>query len=282
MDFNFTDHSEENLQEMEPAPLRSLIRYKAHKTMEVQLYNALLRGNRVSPELGSGVREMLEIWQERGLPTNAPDFEWIARLFDVIEQAQNDPQPDLPGSKITPITETERETVKRLIYERRSIRHFTDEEVPDWMVYEIIRAGLWAAQGGNLGNTRFLVVRESNQPGLFVGSDVRPGSVHIVVCQDLRCYRVIPTYERFRETYETNRVLDCGAAMQNMVLMAHALGLGAVWLTFNSQKMKDVLRAFFDLPEHIAIMNYMDLGYAAYQPIPRGRHNVEEVIIGRV
>jgi nitroreductase len=70
--------------------------------------------------------------------------------------------------------------------------------------------------------------------------------------------------------------------MQNMLLMAHALGVGAVWLTFNSQAMKDRLREFFHLPDHIAILNYIALGYAALHPIPRGRHAIQEVIIGRV
>jgi nitroreductase len=282
MSFDYTDHSEENLTKMEPAPLRSLIRYKAHKTIEVQLYNAIVKGKKLSPTIGQSVRRMLNIWKMRGLPMESPDFEWIDHLYKAVEQLNEGRKPDLPGNERVFLSGEDQENVKNLIYQRRSIRHFTDEEVPDWMVDEIIKAGLWAAQGGNLGNTRFLVIRESNEPGLLLGGDIPPGSVHIVVCQDTSAYKVIPTYERFKETYKKNQTLDCGAAMQNMVLMAHALGLGAAWLTFNSQQMKDKLRERFQLEDHIIIMNYIDIGFPNSQPIPRGRHNVDEVIIGRV
>lgn len=282
MSFDYTDHSEENLSRMDPAPFRSLIRYKAHKTIEIQLYNAIVKGKKLSSSIGQGVRKMLDIWKKRGLPMGSPDFQWINHLYQAVEQVNKGKQPDLPGNERQVFSDDDLDTVRNLIYQRRSIRHFTEEQVPDWMLDEIIKAGLWAAQGGNLGNTRFLVIRESNEPGLLFGGDIPPGSVHIVVCQDTRAYKVIPTYEKFKETYKTNRILDCGAAMQNMVLMAHALGLGAAWLTFNSQNMKDKLRERFQLEDHIVIMNYIDIGFPNSQPIPRGRHNVDEVIIQMV
>ncbi|MCJ7625632.1 MAG: nitroreductase family protein [Anaerolineaceae bacterium] len=282
MSFDYTDHSEENLFRMDPAPLRSLIRYKAHKTIEIQLYNAIVKGKKLSADIGQGVRMMLNIWKKRGLPMESPDFQWIDHLYEAVEQVKEGRQPELFGNARDFFSDDDLESVRNLFYQRRSIRHFTEEEVPDWMVDEIIKAGLWAAQGGNLGNTRFLVIRESNEPGLLIGGDIPSGSVHIVVCQDTRAYKVIPTYAKFEETYKTNQNLDCGAAMQNMVLMAHALGLGAAWLTFNNQKMKGKLRDRFQLEDHIVIMNYIDIGFPNSQPIPRGRHNVDEVIIGRV
>ena len=58
--------------------------------------------------------------------------------------------------------------------------------------------------------------------------DFPPGPLHIVDCQDLLNYYIQPGYVAHKCTVENNRVLDCGATMQNMALTARALGLGGV------------------------------------------------------
>ena len=68
--------------------------------------------------------------------------------------------------------------------------------------------------------------------------------------------------------------------MQNMVLMAHALGLGAVWLTFTETR-KRRIRDHFEVPSHINIVSNVAIGWPAVNPIPPGRMELEEVLIGR-
>ena len=80
---------------------------------------------------------------------------------------------------------------------------------------------------------------------------------------------------------ERNRLLDCGAAMQNMVLMAHALGLGGCWLTFRLDMIRR-LREYFALDDEIEIMTYLDVGFPAETPMPPGRRALEETILARV
>jgi nitroreductase len=70
--------------------------------------------------------------------------------------------------------------------------------------------------------------------------------------------------------------------MQNMVLMAHALGLGACWLTFGQPGMRQRLRDHFEVDDAIAIVTYLDLGYPAQTPMPPGRMALEEVVLGRI
>ena len=149
------------------------------------------------------------------------------------------------------------------------------------MVDQILQAGLQAPHGCNLCSLRFLVVREENEPGLFRGSDIPGGPVHIVACQDRRAYYAQPGYVAHPAMLERNRLLDCGAAMQNMVLMAHALGLGACWLTFRLD-MKERLRQRFELEDEVQIVTYLDLGFPDQTPMPPGRMALEETIIARV
>jgi nitroreductase len=180
-----------------------------------------------------------------------------------------------------PFDESKRAAASQLIHQRRSVRHWTDEQVPDWMIDEILQAGLWAPHGCNLCSLRFLVVREKNVPGLFRGSDIPGGPLHIVACQDRRAYYAQPGYVANPDLLENNRVLDCGAAMQNMLLMAHALGLGAVWLTFSGE-MRQRLREHFALEDEIQIVTYLDLGFPAQMPMPPGRMALYEAVIVRV
>jgi nitroreductase len=277
------DYSRDNLMVMHPTTLRAMIIERTHHTVEIQLYEALAKGKPLAPGRGSKVREMLAIWRERGLPmdVNSPDWAWVHALLDMAERASKGEAVDLSPFAWQPFDESKRAVTGRLIHERRSVRHWTDKEVPEWMIDEVLQAGLWAPHGCNLCSLRFLVVREKNQPGLFKGSDIPGGPVHIVACQDRRVYYAQPGYVANPEMLENNRVLDCGAAMQNMVLMAHALGLGAVWLTFRLE-MKQRLREHFKLDEQIQIVTYLDLGFPAQTPMPPGRMALEEAIIARV
>ena len=169
---------------------------------------------------------------------------------------------------------------RRLLYERRTVRHWSEEEVPDSMIDAILDAGLWAPHGCNLNSLRFLVVRDKAEPGLFRGADIPGGPVHIVACQDRRVYYQQPGYVADPQMLEKNRVLDCGAAMQNMVLMAHALGLGGCWLTFRGQ-MVPRIRERFNLPDYIEIVTYMDVGFPVQTPMPPSCMTVQEAVLVR-
>ena len=277
------DYSRESLLNIHPTTLRAMIVERTHHTVEIQLYEALAKGERLSPDRGDNVREMLAIWHERGLSMDkdAPDWAWVHALLDIAQRVSQGEEVDLSSFAWSVFDEGKRAVTSQLISQRRSVRHWTDEPVPDWMIDEILQAALWAPHGCNLCSLRFLIVREGNVPGLFRGSDVPGGPVHIVACQDRRAYYAQPGYVANPDVLENNRVLDCGAAMQNMVLMAHALGLGAVWLTFR-QEMKQRLRKHFALEDEIQIVTYLDLGFPRETPMPPGRMALHEVVLARV
>ena len=277
------DYSRENLMTLDPTTLRAMIVERTHHTVEIQLYDALAKGETLSPNRGDNVREMLAIWQERGLPLdlNAPDWAWVHALLDMAQRLSKGEEVVLSSFAWDPTDEGTRKVANQLIRQRRSVRHWTGEPVPDWMIDEILQAGLRAPHGCNLCSLRFLVIREENAPGLFQGSDIPGGPVHIVACQDRRAYYAQPGYVANPDMLERNRLLDCGAAMQNMVLIAHALGLGACWLTFRLE-MVQRLRENFDLEDEVQVVTYLDVGFPAQTPMPPGRLDLEETVIARV
>jgi len=58
--------------------------------------------------------------------------------------------------------------------------------------------------------------------------------------------------------------VDCAAATQNILLAAHALGLGAVWLgVYPRQERQSALRKIFGLPSHVHAFSLISIGYPA-------------------
>jgi nitroreductase len=85
----------------------------------------------------------------------------------------------------------------------------------------------------------------------------------IVVCGDLSLQE------------EGFLVQDCSAATQNILLAAHSLGLGAVWLGVypSGYRMGDV-RALLGLPENVIPVSIVSAGYPAETKEPACRFDV--------
>ncbi len=73
-------------------------------------------------------------------------------------------------------------------------------------------------------------------------------------------------------------VLDCAAAVQNILLAAHALDLGAVWCgVYPRQARMDGLRRLIGLPEKVMAHSLVVVGHAAEQVAPEKRFRPERV-----
>lgn len=269
---SFTD---EELLRMDETEFRARVRERSHHTLEIQVYHAAYRGERLKDTQADTTRRLLRIWKERGLSTELPEYRYASFLIDAAERLSRGESVDLTPYRPTPVTKEMEEDFFTIVKERRSVREFTDQDVPDELLEKVLEAGLWAAHGCNVQSIRYVIVREKNEPGLFQGSDVPGGPVHLVICQDMRCYRA-NCFAPIR-----NQLLDAGAAGQNIVLAAHAVGLEGVWLTFPNQEFCDRLRARFGLPEEIRLVTYVDVGYGDQTPHPPLRWDVKDTILGR-
>jgi len=110
------------------------------------------------------------------------------------------------------------------ILTRRSVRQYGKEEVPADAVGKIIEAGMCAPSAGGQRPWHFVVINDRvvlNEVVKFhpYAGMIKSAPVAIAVCADLDA-------EKFKGFW----VQDCAAAVQNMLLAAHALGYGGVWL----------------------------------------------------
>lgn len=268
--------TEDELFEMDDTEFRARMRERSHHTLEIQLYSCLYRGKPLRKEQADIARKFLKVWDRKGLSHDLPEYKYVTFLVESAEKLVNGETVDLSAYKPHEVTKQMEDDFFTILYERRSVREFKDKDVPDEVIDKVLEAGLWAAHGCNIQSIRYVVVREKNEPGLFRGSDVPGGPVHLVICQDMRCYRANDF------TPNRNRLLDAGAAGENIVLAAHAAGLEGVWLTFPNEEFCDRLKAKFNLPDYIRLVTYVDVGYGDQTPHPPLRQSVEEAVLARL
>lgn len=267
--------TDEEFLAMDDTEFRARVRERSHHTLEIQVYYAAYRKEKLRAEQADYAKHLLELWDKKGLSRELPEYKYTSFLIASADKLARGEEVDLTPYAPTPVTKEMEDTFFTILKERRSVREFKDQDVPDEIINKVLEAGLWAAHGCNIQSIRYVVVREKNEPGLFKGSDVPGGPIHLVILQDMRCYRANSFTPR------RNQLLDAGAAGQNIVLAAHAAGLEGVWLTFPNEAFCDRLREKFKLPDYIRLVTYVDVGYGDQTPHPPLRANVEDAILGR-
>jgi nitroreductase len=267
-------YTEEQLMGMKPDDLRAIFHERTHHTVEVLIYR-ILNGTRKMPDgFGEVAEYLLGLWKKRGLPLDPPDIQWCIRYIDLASRMRKGEKVELKPTPWESFTESEAETVERLIYGRKSIRQFKPEPVPDEMIRRILKAGLYAPHGCNVGCTRFLVLRDPEEQKL-VRSDIPiENCVMIVVLQELSMYKTL----RFDEYVPQNLYFDAGAAADHICLMAHALGLGSCWLTHGEETQKR-LRKHFNLSPTMTSRNHVIIGWPDEETIKSERMSLDEAIL---
>jgi nitroreductase len=144
------------------------------------------------------------------------------------------------------------------IFSRRSIRLYTAKPVSREMVNEILRAAMSAPSAGNERPWHFIVLTDRNILDAIpkfhpYSAMLKHAQVAILVCGDL--------------TLEKNKgywTLDCAAATENVLLAAHAKGLGAVWCgVYPTEDRVANLKKLLSLPEHVVPFSLVPLGFPA-------------------
>ncbi|MFA6033896.1 MAG: nitroreductase family protein [Myxococcota bacterium] len=161
------------------------------------------------------------------------------------------------------------------IMTRRSVRKYLDREIPEELLHTLLAAAMNAPSAGNQQPWDFIIIRDKavlaglhkiNPHAAMAGH----APLAILVCADLS-----------RETHPGYWVIDCSAAVQNMLLAAHSSGLGAVWTGVHPKQDRiKGLKELFKLPEHIMPHSLVVLGWPAETPKPVNRFNDRLVHLG--
>lgn len=148
--------------------------------------------------------------------------------------------------------------IDEVVRERRSCKEYHEKDVPYSLIAEILEAGTYAPSAGNRQNWIFIVVKdEKKRYDLSVASLnqnwMNHAPVHIVICDDKQ--KVLELYPDRGELYS---IQNCTLAAANMMLKAHALGLGTCWVgAFDVDHVKRILNiSGAIIPEMILTLGY--------------------------
>jgi nitroreductase len=151
---------------------------------------------------------------------------------------------------------------------RRSVRRFTDAPLTDEQLDNVLRAAMAAPSASNGRSWRFVVVRDRERLQKLAKATPFAGCVAeaaacIVVCADR------PTLK-----YPGFWVIDCSAAIQNLLLAAHATGLGAVWLGVHPiAPFRSAVRRIIQAPATVVVHSMIAIGTPAALPAPVDRYD---------
>ncbi len=162
-----------------------------------------------------------------------------------------------------------------LMRTRRSVRKLSSQPLPAGSEAKLLEAFLWAPSGGNAQPWHVRVVRDPERKRRLCQAAlsqrfVEEAPVLFVVCADLD--RAFKAYkQRGAELY---CLQDTAAAVQNLLLAAHAMGLGACWVgAFRETSVREALA----LPEHLRPVALVPVGLPEEQPRPTSRRPIEEI-----
>lgn len=163
------------------------------------------------------------------------------------------------------LRETDMDALKA-IHSRRSVRQFTDEPVTDDQLEMMLRAAMAAPSASNGQSWRFVTVRDRERldrlaSATTFATPLRRAPLGIVVCAD-----------RLQLKYPGFWVIDCSAAIQNLLLAAHAEGLGAVWIGVHPiMPYRRAVRKAIGAPPTVVPHSMIAIGHPAALPEPVDR-----------
>ncbi len=155
---------------------------------------------------------------------------------------------------------------------RRSIRRFTPDPVSDEHIETLLRAAMAAPSAGNAQPWHFITI--TDRAVMSQLPDIQPHTkmmliapLAILVCADVTL-----------EKHEGFWVQDCAAATENLLLAAHAIGLGAVWCGAHPRTAwSEGLARLLNLPHHVRPLSLVAIGRPLEEKEPSDRFRRERI-----
>lgn len=161
------------------------------------------------------------------------------------------------------------------IMTRTSIRAYQETPVEDAVIEKILRAGMAAPTARDTRPWSFIVVKDKDLLSQIAEANPNAGMcakapLAIVVCGDMSKTLDGPACEYW--------VDDCSAATENILLAAHALGLGAVWTGFypNMDRV-NAINPILNIPEGQVVLCVIPMGYPDENREPKDKWNPENI-----
>ena len=176
-------------------------------------------------------------------------------------------------------SQTQEQAVLDNIATRTSIRDYEARPVEKEKVEKMLRAAMAAPTAMNKQPWHFVVVDQRSVLDSLASANpnakmLLKAPLAIVVCGDMD--KVIEGGGR------DFWIQDASAATENLLLAAHAMGLGAVWTgAYPSEERSKAISATLSLPDNLVPLNMIVIGYPAEHPQPKDKFKEENITFKR-
>jgi nitroreductase len=157
--------------------------------------------------------------------------------------------------------------VLQAIKERRSIRQYTQEPVSEDQVNQILEAGRWAPSRGNSQPWKFIVLKDDQIRREL--AEVIPTGKFLAQAPQGIAIVVDPEASKHPEQ-------EGAAAIQNILLAAHALGLGTCWISVWGTDWAEMAAKVLGIPDEEWLISVVSIGFPAEAP-EKGRKELHEI-----
>ena len=158
---------------------------------------------------------------------------------------------------------------------RTSIRDYEARPVEKEKIEKMLRAAMAAPTAMNKQPWHFVVVDQRNVLDALAGANpyakmLKKAPLAIVVCGN--------TDKMIEGGGRDFWIQDASAATENLLLAAHAMGLGAVWTgAYPSEERCISISKVLSLPDNLIPLNMIVVGYPAEQPQPKQKFKEENI-----
>lgn len=284
-----TSHSYRGLSKLSNDELLSLMRHESHR-IEKAVYNDILfdaQKEKIYQEKRHRLSIIYQILKQRGYPSNEPTLLWSKRIYDAFDTLKTDfiqpnslPAPAFDPTAAKPFTE--------FLRGRRSVRVWAEEQ-PDQNVltevaYDMIDAARWAPNSGNRQAWRFLILKSQEEKELLEHIKEKhctTAPLLIFVGMDTRLYGALGKSER-------SVFIDAGAAIMQMILVAHRCGLGTCWNHLaddlinsrnSNRRIYANFAAHFEIPGYVAPIAIIAIGRPKFVPPEPARTGIKDLML---
>jgi nitroreductase len=199
-------------------------------------------------------------------------------------------------------------TTKEAIEQRRSIRKFKSEPVPDEYIDALLDAARLAPSGSNAQPWRFKIVKDLEMKEKLVKAAygqafIAEAPVVLVCCADIGGYLdgvvsglqdlgkigavedrivhiVLERTDRMKtlnfDQFGQRIAFNVAIAIEHIVLRAMDFGLGTCWVRLIDEQ---AIRAIFGWDDTISVVALLPIGYPDESPAPRKRRSIEDIVI---
>ncbi len=165
--------------------------------------------------------------------------------------------------------------VLKVIKERRSVRRYKPDPIPDEVLIRVLDAARFSPSGKNLQPWKFILVRDDKVKKRLAEASAGQSFIARAPIVVAACGFPNDCYSRMGN-YMKSWPIDVAIAVEHLILQAQEEGLGTCWIgAFEEKEVKRILQ----VPEDVKVLALTPLGYPDEIPRSRGRKNLEEIVV---